>query len=366
LNKFRMDDERLTIEQRKILYNITLGQAVAASSSVPGILVPLRIKYLYKMAGEPATLRLADGGLVDNQGLASLFAENCTHIICSDASDILKPEPNPSAQILNVARRANDILMERIRNKSINELYRYDPGRYALIYLGDHATRQDMFPKDSEKIVRALSRIRTDLDSFSDREAFSLMYYGYELSGKILQANGFEMIQDGLPDGSPDWKFLEIHDRFLSDDAGRKELLHHLEVGSRQMFKVFYLKKPMPYAIALPMPILILLVFVFLTIRKSPMVFWLMLLGAALILVYTQNTKILRLMDNAAFLRKIKNRILKILLSLRLPEPFSYIIALASWIHLAVFDRLFLRYGQIYDKPDQTALKLRRLEKEKK
>jgi hypothetical protein len=113
------------------------------------------------------------------------------------------------------------------------------------------------------------------------------------------------------------------------------------------MFKVFLLDKRTPYLIALPLPILILLISVFLIIRTLPMIFWLMLLGATLILIYTQNAKILRLMDNAAFLRQIKNRILKILLSLRLPEPFSYILALASWIHLAVFDRLFLRYGRV-------------------
>jgi predicted acylesterase/phospholipase RssA len=99
LKKFRIDDDRLTIEQRKVLYNITLGQAVAASSCVPGIFEPLQIRNLYKKAGKPMTVRLVDGGLVDNQGLASLFAEKCTHIICSDASDILKPE-NPAVNTI--------------------------------------------------------------------------------------------------------------------------------------------------------------------------------------------------------------------------------------------------------------------------
>jgi hypothetical protein len=64
-------------------------------------------------------------------------------------------------------------------------------------------------------------------------------------------------------------------------------------------------------------------------------------------------------------LRKIKARILKILLSLRLPEPFSYLVALASWIHLAVFDRLFLRYGRIHEKENKTPLNLRRQERKR-
>ena len=52
LKKFRIDNDRLTIEQRKILYNITLGQAVAASSCVPGVFEPLQIRNLYKAAGK--------------------------------------------------------------------------------------------------------------------------------------------------------------------------------------------------------------------------------------------------------------------------------------------------------------------------
>lgn len=356
LKKFRIDDELSTIEQRKILYNITLGQAVAASSCVPGILEPLNIRHLYREDNMPLTARLVDGGLVDNQGLASLYSENCTHIICSDASDILKLQPDPSPQFLNVARRANDILMDRIRNKSLTRLLEYGSGRYALFYLGDHLTRNDIFPKDSEQIVRALSKIRTDMDSFTDMEAYTLMYYGYELSGKALQADDFDLMEDGLPDATPDWRFLKIRDRFLLDDAGRKELLHHLDVGSRQMFKVFMLNKPMPYIIALLLPAIFTLLSLFLIIKTSPKIFWLIFLCAVLVLIYTQNARILQLMDNVAFLRKIKDRILKTLLSLRLPEPLSYLIAMASWIQLTVFDRLFLRYGRIRDESEKKSL----------
>jgi predicted acylesterase/phospholipase RssA len=349
LKTFRLDDERLTIEQRKVLYNITLGQAVAASCCVPGILAPLRIRHLYIINNAPMTVRLADGGLVDNQGLASLFTENCTHIICSDASDILKTDPNPSAQILNVAMRANNILMDRIRNKSLNELYKYDASRNALITLGDYATQQDIFPADSEKIVQALSRIRTDLDSFTEREAYSLMYYGYLLCDRILRDKGFDLIDDNLPSETMEWRFMEIRHRFLTDDNRRKELIHHLNVGSRQMFKVFLLNKSMPYIITLPLPAAVILFVLFLITRISPAIFWGILFFAAILLIYTQNTKILRLIDNVTALRKLRMRFLKILLALRLPEPFSYIIALASWIQLAIFDRLFLRYGRVIE-----------------
>jgi len=346
LKKIRMDDERLTIEQRKILYNITLGQAVAASNCVPGIFEPLQIKNLYKSGGKPLTVRLVDGGLLDNQGLASLFAENCTHIICCDASDILKSEHHPSVQFLNVALRANDILMDRIRRKSLSELFRYGPGRFVMFDLGDLETRDHVFPVDSEKMVCALTRIRTAMDSFTDREADTLMYYGYQLSRMILESNEFELLREMRP-ANRNWRFLEIRDRFLNNDEGRRNLLFHLEVGSRQMFKVFLLKKTMPYAILLPVPVIIFLLSLYLIVTISPMVFWGLLLCSALVLIYTQNQRILKLMDNVAVLRKIKQRILKTLVSLRLPEPFSYLLAIATWIQLTVFDRLFLHYGRI-------------------
>ena len=350
LKKFRMDDDRLTIEQRKILYNISLGQAVAASCCVPGIFEPLQIKNLYKTAGNPLTVRLVDGGLVDNQGLASLFVEKCSHIVCSDASDILKIENHPSTQFLNVALRANDILMDRIRSKSLNELFAYGAGRFLMFDMGDHETRDNIFPADSAKMVRALTRIRTAMDAFTDREADTLMYYGYQLSRKVLENNRFELVE-GPPPPFHDWRFLEIRDRFFINEAYRKDLLHHLEVGSRQMFKVFLLKKTMPFAILLPIPAILLLLSLYLLYRLSPMVFWGVLVLSLLVLVYTQNRRILKIMDNILILNRIKHRILKALITLRLPEPFSYMIAVASWIQLHVFDPLFLQYGRIREVP---------------
>ncbi len=359
LKKIQINDERLTIEQRKILYNITLGQAVAASSCVPGIFEPLEIRNLYKSARNPLTVRLVDGGLVDNQGLASLFAEGCTHIICSDASDILKQEHHPSTQFLNVALRANDILMARVRSKSLNELFQFEPTRYALFDMGDHETRNLIFPDDSEKIVSSLTRIRTNLDSFSDIEADTLMYYGYQLCRNVLQDKGFELISDPIP-STRNWRFFEIRDLFLTNEARRKDLIFHLEVGSRQMFKVFLLKKAKPYLILLPFPVLMILLTLYLVIRLSPMVFWILVICCVLVLIYTQNIRILELMDNIEVFKKIKQRILKILISLKLPEPFSYIIALLSWIQLKVFDRLFLRYGRVRDNETKSAFRLGR------
>jgi|GEM_PF-1690402 len=346
LPKFRFEDERLTIEQRKILYNITLGQAVAASSCVSGIFEPLQIRYLYRMDKKPVNVLLADGGIVDNQGLESLFAENCTHIICSDGSNILKFEHEPSTNFFNAMIRTNDILMNRIRNESLEELSGYGPGRFAIFDLGNRETRENIFPADSEEIVEALTEIRTAMDAFSDKEAYTLMYYGYNLSKKILETNEFEPVMESRA-GNGNWRFSDIYDHVLIHDKERRELISHLRIGSRHMFKVFMLKKTLPYLILVPVPAALAIWTLLFIMKTSPMMFWIIFTGFLFALIYSQNQRLIKIMDNIGWLRNLRQKILKVLISLRLPEPFSYIVSLASWIELAVFNPLFLHYGRI-------------------
>jgi hypothetical protein len=105
------------------------------------------------------------------------------------------------------------------------------PGRFALFDMGDHATMDIVFPADSAKMVRALTRIRTAMDAFSDREAYSLMFYGYHLSRNVMENSGFELVRKSMP-ATRDWRFLEIRERFLISETHRNDLLHYLEVGS--------------------------------------------------------------------------------------------------------------------------------------
>jgi hypothetical protein len=69
-------------EAPAFLRDYRLGHAVAASACVPGMFEPLTIDGLY----EGRTVRLVDGGVHDNQGVAGLLDEGCTLILCSDAS----------------------------------------------------------------------------------------------------------------------------------------------------------------------------------------------------------------------------------------------------------------------------------------
>jgi NTE family protein len=111
--------------------NLKLSDAVAASTAVPGIFHPLRIKvskYFDKPNFKIKRLGLCDGGVYDNQGthaLTSNYDKNkmCDYIICSDASapfdDTLQ---KISLRLISVLRRQSNVMMSRIKNMQFQEL----------------------------------------------------------------------------------------------------------------------------------------------------------------------------------------------------------------------------------------------------
>jgi len=111
--------------------NFKLSEAVAASSAVPGIFHPLRIKvnkYFDSPKFKIKRLGLCDGGVYDNQGTHSLTSNydrntRCDYIICSDASFPFDDTPNKiSLRLINVLKRQNNVMMERIKNMQFQEL----------------------------------------------------------------------------------------------------------------------------------------------------------------------------------------------------------------------------------------------------
>lgn len=111
--------------------NFKLADAVAASSSVPGIFKPVRIKvkkYFQNPKFSIKNLALSDGGIYDNQGLHSLtsnFGKNilCDYIICSDASFPFEDTPQKiSTRMTKVMFRQNNIMMQRIKNMQFQDL----------------------------------------------------------------------------------------------------------------------------------------------------------------------------------------------------------------------------------------------------
>ncbi len=334
------------------LASIGLGEAVAASCCVPGLFDPLELSGPFGgSAGNAATVSLVDGGVFDNQGLVSLLDAGCTQVICSDASDLLKRQDTPTYGVLSVAMRANEILMDRVRSKVLDGFARLGEGNYHLIHTADE-TGSVIFPVAPERVMDALAGIRTDLDSFSDLEATSLMYFGYGLAG--LQLNP-------PPDGPGDdtaaaaanpgtaWRFMVIP-HLLANSDQRKHLLHHLEVGSNQFFKVFLLHEPLPWLIVIVPALLPLFLAVMVFHLLPPLPGWLWGVLALLALsglAYGQNPRIVRWMDSVDWLRSARARLARWMAPLGVSSLIGLGGSILTGIHLRVFDRLFLYYGRL-------------------
>ncbi len=348
LPRLAMDDTTLSPRQRRRLHQLSLGDAVAASCCVPGLFEPFSLEDLYQdHQGEDVTVRLVDGGIFDNQGLVALFEEGCTHFICSDASESLQWQSQPTELIHQVAMRANDIMMDRIRHETMAELPREQPDRYAVFTLGDDDGSK-AFGEDTGHFLQALRDIRTDLDAFSDLEAWSLMYHGFTLSG--LRLNAATPGSD-RPDSEEAWRFQRI-EALAGDPAQRRRLLRHLDVGSRQFLKVFYLGRPMPWVVIMLLSLipLSLAALFFYLLPPIPRSAWLVLGIIALTTVaFIQNTRIISWLDQMQWLRPVRRKLANILRPLGATMVLGALGALSSWISLEIFNRLFLRYGRLRD-----------------
>jgi predicted acylesterase/phospholipase RssA len=186
---------------------IRLGHAVAASACVPALFDPVELAGLFP----DRSVRLVDGGAHDNQGIAGLLEQECTVMLVSDASGQTSSLAHPSEESWSVALRTNNILMARVREAEYREvgvLHR-SSALSGLVYLHlkkdleahqvDWVDCQDPYesldeaqlaqrrsPLTSYGIPRTvqsrLAAMRTDLDSFSDAEAYALMLSGYRMA----------------------------------------------------------------------------------------------------------------------------------------------------------------------------------------
>jgi predicted acylesterase/phospholipase RssA len=245
-----------------------LGRAVAASACVPGIFEPLVFKGLYP----DRVVRLVDGGVHDNQGVDALLDQDCTVLLVSDASGQMQTLKKPPAELLGVPFRANAILQARVRETQFQELV---SRRRSLLLRGlmfihlrkdlgvdpvdwencpdpTGADDDESQPDGRRKILtpygmrkdvqKHLSAIRTDLDAFSDLEAFALMTSGYQMT-----AHEFDNPNSiaGFPapvEAVPRWDFLCVEGETSSTkvDAARFErLVSVLETASRNAFKTW-------------------------------------------------------------------------------------------------------------------------------
>ena len=210
-------------------------------------------------------MRLVDGGVYDNQGIATLHEQECQVMLVSDASGQTGVEKDPSGDRLGVSTRANNVLMARIRQCqhqllcSLQEAKLLRGLMFVHLKKGLEAETVDWIgcndkasmPASSklttyeirQDVQRALASVRTDLDSFSNCEADALMLSGYRATAEELSKSVTGFSLSSAPP-SPAWKFIDISgiaSELNDEDRELKKLKRALGVAHSLLFKAFQL-----------------------------------------------------------------------------------------------------------------------------
>jgi len=226
-----------------------LGNAVAASACVPGLFPPLAVTGLFS----GVQVQLVDGGVHDNQGVCGLFDEGCKRLIVSDASGQMGDFDHPFTRIPAVLGRSTSIHGDRVREEQLNEALTRDDtvlmhlrkglpawGYSPLLAGGKPAAK----PTESKppgydvdpEVQKLLAAIRTDLDSFTEVEAYSLSLLGYLMTRTELPEGGRLAYEWQLDKRSVELLRAELRD---PKQAYRRQL----EVAHGRFFKAAKLSR---------------------------------------------------------------------------------------------------------------------------
>lgn len=353
----------------KAYRQVRLGHAVAASACVPGLFEPLPLDQLYP----DRVVRLVDGGVCDNQGVASLLEQDCNVILVSDGSGQMESQKDPGLGLLGVPLRSNTILQARVREAQYHELSARKRASllrgFMFVHLKDDL---DVDPIDwigcldpfdasddarpayrrgpltrygiAKDVQELLSGVRTDLDSFSDVEAFALMTSGYRMTEHEFK---FSNCVEGFPEPKEQhpWDFLAVEDGLKGSGPKYDYLKRRLQVSNARAFRIWKISQVLKLvSLILAAAAVALAVWFWFnygeTIIAIPQ-FTIWTLG---ILIGSLVAAILLI---AFVLKKIMGigRMTETLVRSVMFLAIGPLGAVASLVHLLIFDRLFLRDG---------------------
>ncbi|HEV3408201.1 MAG TPA: patatin-like phospholipase family protein [Gaiellaceae bacterium] len=257
--------------------NFELGRAVAASACVPGLFQPLAVSGLfrYRVPGRGGVhdvrVELVDGGVHDNQGVCGLIDTECQRMIISDASGQMGDLDEPPTRIpASVSRATTGVFGDRVREEQLVGALQREAVALMHLKKGLQAfvvpplPAPDAAPVEAEPlddvdygvhraVQERLSGVRTDLDSFTEIEAFSLARFGYAMAEKELAAPGIrELWRERSLSGT--WDFDAVREVMKRPDEA---YLRHLEVSQKRFFKALALNSRLKMA-AVALGILVL------------------------------------------------------------------------------------------------------------
>lgn len=137
-------------------------------------------------------------------------------ILVSDAGGKFKVNRNGrGGGLLSTALRSSDILMDRVWQLE-SEVFENTSGVVFIPIIEVIDRIKDPHVLDPE-IQRQSSKIRTDLDRFTDLEVSSLVQHGYGVARQICHENA-DLLQCEVPNGRP-WDPMNDMQNTTSDDA---------------------------------------------------------------------------------------------------------------------------------------------------
>jgi predicted acylesterase/phospholipase RssA len=230
-----------------------IGNAVAASSCVPVMFEPLVLTKLYPKID----VELVDGGVHDNQGIASILEQECDCVYICDGSSQLPDDSKTTANEFSLFYRVDNVVQERVRETQLLDLkarkyasiirdlkimhLKKELAQESLSWINcDDEPRKIMQHqiKDDDDLLaygvmkniqKMLSEVRTDLDSFNDIEAYALMYSGYRQT--------MEAFKKEIGDYNINWNFLQVENYCTRPDK-QKILVEQLKISATVPFKL--------------------------------------------------------------------------------------------------------------------------------
>jgi predicted acylesterase/phospholipase RssA len=323
--------------------NFPLGAAVAASACFPGGFPPVVVPKIF----DDLTIELVDGGVHDNQGVEGLVDRDCTHRIISDGSGQMPDLSRPSTRLPAVLGRVISVYGDAEREERLLHLLRAgDSTGFMHLQTGLPARRRTPGGQVSEKeakiestdfgvfedVQRALAQVRTDLDSFCEVEAWSLMADAYQLTGRIVPTRA-GLAALGTAGPAADWPFEVVAEQLAKPS---KEFLKVLDASKERFFKP---ARMLP--LLLPLTLLLLLA----ALGAAVYGFWLLLTphGTALFIVGLAVLGVLAIYANS------ENRWVKPVAILIFDVVFPFLLAiplvLVSWLQLGA-GRWWLSLGR--------------------
>lgn len=152
-----------------------VANAVAASSAFPGAFEPVKLNTPLIQGVD--YVALADGGVVDNQGVTALLAQRCDFLVVSDASRPLEMDPSPPTGRFESIGKAIELPGVALRDAHLSEANRRG---CALIQLSEPV------PDVPEKLVRVVKRTATHLKRFTEDDLNTLIGHGRDVAKYVL------------------------------------------------------------------------------------------------------------------------------------------------------------------------------------